>query len=140
MQTFTDNNGRDWQVKVNLSRLARLSRLPASASRRIQRTARGRRADRHRLHVRFPWVLCEARQTSAASAARTGDALVGDALGKLRRHCVKPLPSSTLMPGGDAVRRVFRVIKAAEEKIIAKASKQLDELDVDKLVRRSNGG
>lgn len=139
MQTFTDNNGRDWQVKVNPITLGKIEQATGASFSADPEDGEGpivRIATDCMYAFQVLWVLCEAQANErGVSSEDFGDALVGDVLGKAQAALCEAIAEFYPDAGRrDAVRRVFRVLKSAEEKLLAKANQQLDGLDVDKLV------
>jgi|11BtaG_2_1085332.scaffolds.fasta_scaffold84226_2 hypothetical protein len=146
MQTFTDNGGRDWQVKVNPITLGKIEQTTGESFSADPEDGEGpivRIATDCMYAFQVLWVLCEAQANErGVSSEDFGDALVGDVLGKAQAALCEAIADFYPDPARrEAVRRVFSVIKAAEAKLLAKASKQLDDLDVDQLVEDvTNGG
>ena len=145
-QTFTDTEGRDWIVRVNPVTLSNVeAQLGVSFSDDPEDTGGPiiQIATDCMFCFRVLWILCEKQAIErGVSSEDFGDALVGDTLGKAQKAlCGAVCDFYPDQNRRAATARVFSVIREAEQKIVERAGKQLDGLDVDKLVDEvmSNG-
>lgn len=145
MATFTDNTGKDWQVKVNPVTLAKVEDCLGCDFATEPEDDGGpiiRIATDCMFCFRVLWVLCESQaEERGVSSEDFGDALVGDALGKAQRALCQAI--SDFYPSAErrnAVAKVFDFIHHAEQRIVQQSAEKIDALNVDDLVNEVVNG
>lgn len=135
-QTFTDDNGKDWTVKINPVTLARIedelgvsfSKPPEDEDSPILRIVTD-----CMFCFRVLWILVEAQATERGIASEDfGDLLIGDTLGRAQGAICEGL--ADFHPSAErrnTIRRMLGLVKETEARLVKRANDQLDGFDID---------
>jgi len=138
-QTFTDNEGRDWILRVNPFTLGEIEErlgVSFSAAPEDQEGPAIRIATDYLFCFRVIWVLVEKQAKERGLGSEDlGDALVGEVMGKAQAALCQALADFQPDPNRRAAMgKMFSVIQQAEQAAVAKGVAVLDQLDIDKIV------
>jgi len=139
MATFTDADGREWVIDIDVNALRRVKkRLDLKLMDVIGGETLDRLADDPVLLVDMLYVLCEEQaQRDGVSDAEFGRAMRGDALDAAVSAFLEALADFCPSRKGTILRRLIATGKGAEDRILATAEEMLTSGEVDRLLSGS---